>query len=64
MAFETMTGMDEEGWGDADGKASPMQPDFMCVCSFDFEGNDERHLEQTASIPIKLTKTSSNLSSE
>lgn len=55
-----MTGMDEEDWGDAKGKISFTQPDFMCVCSFDFEGNDERHLEQTASIPTKLIKTLSN----
>lgn len=60
MAFETMTEMDEEGWGNIDGKASLMQPDFMCMYSFDFEGNNERHLEQMASIPTKLTKTSSN----
>lgn len=64
MAFKTMTGMDEEGWGDAEGKVSFMQPDFMCVCSFDFKGNDEWHLEQTVSIPTKLTKTSLNPLSE
>lgn len=55
--FEKMTEIDGESWGDVDGKASPMQPDFICVCSFDFEGNNERYLEQTVSIITKLTKT-------
>lgn len=50
--------MDKKGWGEADGKASPTHSDFMCLCNFDFKGNDEWHLEQTASILTKLTKTS------
>lgn len=58
MAFKTMTEMDKKGWGEADGKASPTHSDFMCLCNFDFKGNDEWHLEQTASILTKLTKTS------
>lgn len=59
-----MTGIDEEGWGDVDGEASSTQPDFIFVCSFNFEGNDEWHLEQTASILTKLTKTLSKPSFE
>lgn len=55
--FEKMTEIDEESWNDVDSKASPIQPDFICVCSFDFERNNERYLEQTVSILTKLTKT-------